>query len=119
MSKDSSNLSAPLESVKAYRARVSYLLNALDEYEADIGSILANINDLRRRAAKGFDSDRVNMKAEDGVTRLNEAAPTIEVSCLQMQLKANEMMVKIMTMDEQPDTNISVVINPVALEDRL
>ena len=109
-----------LSSLKAYRQRAAYLTMALDATESDIESILINTQDLLKRARMGFISQRVNMKSEDGgVSDLNEMLPAIEISCLQIQLKVNEMLMKILTADELPDTVTNVYIQPVNLEDRL
>jgi hypothetical protein len=110
-----------ITSLKEYRRRAAYLLNALDATEADIESVLINTQDLLRRARKGFSSERVNMVAKDtgGVSELNEQLPNIEIQCLNIQMKVNEMLMKILEKDDLPDTTTVVNILPVSLEDTL
>lgn len=109
----------PTDALKSYRLRAAYLANALDATEADIESILVNTQDLLKRARKGFTSERVNMKSDDGTSALTEQLPAIEIACLNIQLKVNEMLIKVLEKDELPDTTTIVNITSVALEERL
>jgi hypothetical protein len=108
-------------SLKEYRKRAAVLLNALDNTEASLEDVLINTQDLLKRARKGFSSERVNMVAKDtgGVSELNEQLPNIEIQCLTIQMKVNEMLVKILEKDDLPDTTTVVNILPVSLEDTL
>jgi len=108
-----------LQSLKAYQARCAHLLLATDEYQADLGSILVQINELQKLAGEGFESDRVNMKADGGVSRLNEAMPAIVISCVNIKLKITDMLIEAVSTVDQPDTNITLNITTANAEDTL
>lgn len=108
------------ESLKAFLASASHTLASLEDTESDLGSVLVQINDLQQRAKKGFYSDRVNMKSDDGgVSRLNESMPAIELGCINAKLKVQSLIVDYLTCDEVQDTNITVNVVPRRLEDSL
>lgn len=110
----------PLNALAEYRQELKKLTLSLSNHNADFTSILRDVDDLQQRARGGFVSERVNMKSEnEGVSALCEAKPEIEVACMSLKVKVNEVIVKMLSQEELPEGVTIVNIIPRNLEDVL